>query len=196
MSKMQTFIYSLAAFLALAFGPWAQAEEDLRQSMQASLDEILEAVQLPPAQAVQALADSVDFAYISRGVMGQHGKSASSEQLGAFKDAFALSIVELLNEATKSTGNFTVQVDQVKISSKNAQRGQVQATVKPAQGERIALVASVAESDNNWKVRNLIVDGVNLGLTYRNQFNQLMLEHDSDLDKVIQAWAASPAPTP
>ena len=41
-----------------------------------------------------------------------------------------------------------------------------------------------------WKLINIIINGVNLGLTFRNQFYSLM-KKENDLDKVIDKWIAS-----
>ena len=41
-----------------------------------------------------------------------------------------------------------------------------------------------------WKLINIIINGVNLGLTFRNQFYSLM-KKENDLDKVIGKWIAS-----
>jgi len=42
--------------------------------------------------------------------------------------------------------------------------------------------------DASWKIRNLIVDGVNVGLTYRNQFKSAMETEDGNLERVIEIW--------
>ena len=55
-------------------------------------------------------------------------------------------------------------------------------------GQVLQIVASMARGDNGWQVRNLIFDGVNLGLTYRNQFSQLMRETENDADLAIARW--------
>jgi phospholipid transport system substrate-binding protein len=39
-----------------------------------------------------------------------------------------------------------------------------------------------------WKLRNVIIEGVNLGLTYRNQFASSAQQYGGDLDKVIANW--------
>ena len=39
------------------------------------------------------------------------------------------------------------------------------------------------------RVRNLILEGLNLGLTYRNQFDELMQANGNNVDKAIDAWA-------
>lgn len=43
-----------------------------------------------------------------------------------------------------------------------------------------------------WKLYNLIIEGVNLGLTYRNQFAASADNYKGDLDKVITNWKVDP----
>ena len=35
---------------------------------------------------------------------------------------------------------------------------------------------------------NIIIDGINLGLTFRNQFKDILEENDLDLDRAISEW--------
>lgn len=44
-------------------------------------------------------------------------------------------------------------------------------------------------SGGEWRVVNVIVNGINLGLTFRNQFDQAMRDHGRDYDAVIDGWA-------
>ena len=46
----------------------------------------------------------------------------------------------------------------------------------------------IKSRNNGWKIKNVIVSGVNLGLTYRNQFKQSMLDNENNIDLVINAW--------
>ena len=41
-----------------------------------------------------------------------------------------------------------------------------------------------------WKLINIVINGVNLGLTFRNQFRALAEEFDGDIDKVILNWTS------
>ena len=42
-----------------------------------------------------------------------------------------------------------------------------------------------------WKIINIIINGVNLGLTFRSQFYSLMKIQENDVDRVINNWIAS-----
>ena len=39
-----------------------------------------------------------------------------------------------------------------------------------------------------YRIVNIIVDGINLGLIFRNQFQDAYLENNSDLDIAIESW--------
>lgn len=43
-----------------------------------------------------------------------------------------------------------------------------------------------------WKLHNLIIEGINLGLTYRSQFSAAAEKYHGDVDKVIAHWTVEP----
>ena len=47
---------------------------------------------------------------------------------------------------------------------------------------------TMALTDGEWKLRNVIVNGINLGLTFRKHFQQLYSENGRDVAKVIESW--------
>ena len=46
------------------------------------------------------------------------------------------------------------------------------------------------DKNGNWLIINIIVNGVNLGLTFRNQFQALAIEHDENIDEIIKHWTS------
>jgi phospholipid transport system substrate-binding protein len=46
------------------------------------------------------------------------------------------------------------------------------------------------DGSGNWLIINIIVNGVNLGLTFRNQFQALATEHSENVDLIIQNWTS------
>ena len=122
-------------------------------------------------------------------MLGKHQTQLSESQNKRFQAEFEKSMVTLLSVATRAAGDFTTNITQTKLSPKNSNRGQAYAEIKTDKGQVITLIASIAKSDQHWLVRNLIFDGVNLGLTYRNQFAQLMQKHNDDPEAAITEWA-------
>ncbi|KRO98745.1 MAG: toluene tolerance protein, partial [SAR86 cluster bacterium BACL1 MAG-120823-bin87] len=47
-----------------------------------------------------------------------------------------------------------------------------------------------SDGEGNWLIINIIVNGVNLGLTFRNQFQALASEHDNDINEIINHWTS------
>ena len=46
---------------------------------------------------------------------------------------------------------------------------------------------SVVYKDEAWKLRNVVIDGINVGLQFRSQFADSMRRH-RDIDAVIRSW--------
>ena len=46
------------------------------------------------------------------------------------------------------------------------------------------------DKNGNWLIINIIVNGVNLGLTFRNQFQALAEEHNENIDEIIKHWTS------
>ena len=47
------------------------------------------------------------------------------------------------------------------------------------------------DANLDWKLINIIINGVNLGVTFRNQFYALMDKNSLDIDIVIKKWTSS-----
>ena len=46
------------------------------------------------------------------------------------------------------------------------------------------------KSDNEWKIVNIIINGVNLGLTFRNQFQALAISHNENIELTLRNWVS------
>jgi phospholipid transport system substrate-binding protein len=46
----------------------------------------------------------------------------------------------------------------------------------------------MVSQDGTWKMRNVVINGINIGKLFRDQFAQAMQENQNDLDKVINNW--------
>ena len=46
------------------------------------------------------------------------------------------------------------------------------------------------DKNGNWLIINIIVNGVNLGLTFRNQFQALAKEHNENINEIIKHWTS------
>ena len=46
------------------------------------------------------------------------------------------------------------------------------------------------KNEKGWKIVNIIINGVNLGLTFRNQFQALAVTHNENIDLTLQYWVS------
>ncbi len=141
---------------------------------------------------VQTLLEPVvDFKFIARSVMGSYWKTASDEQQQAFVAVFKKGLVETYAKGMAKFNDLSVEV----LPSKNAvpEFGKVTVLqkVQAADGtnKKVAYTMGRRKTDANWLLLNVVLDGVNLGSTFRSQFAQAVKEHNGDLDKAIAGWS-------
>ena len=130
-----------------------------------------------------------DFRYIGASVMGSYFRNASPEQRSRFVDVFRQTLID-----TYTRGLVTFDYDELRVlNAQQAQRYDDQASVAMEvvanNGEVYPVSYSLRLSDGEWRVVNVIVNGINLGLTFRNQFDQAMRDNNRDYDAVIDGWS-------
>lgn len=112
-----------------------------------------------------------DRTYAARLVLGRHGRGASDAEVGTFADALANS---LMARYGSSLLDFNSQL-KVRVKSETPLRGG--AMVKVASeflregGEPIPVDYLLRKSGNDWKVFDVMVEGVSFVQTFRNQFD-------------------------
>jgi len=138
------------------------------------------------------LAPAVDFRAFSRNVMAASYKRATPEQRDRFAESFKWGLVRTYALAlTEFSGGEINLVEDTRPSSK-PKRERVKMEIKTSTGDVYPVLYSLRlNKAGNWVVYNLVVNGVNMGLTFRSQFKSAVndKQYKGDLDKVIDAWA-------
>jgi len=134
----------------------------------------------------EILVRRIDHASIARGVMGKHGKAAHPEQVSRFAKVIRATVVELFSKAMIAL--HAKSIDVLPTEALSPTRAKVAMNVITAEDETFQLSFSLAQTDGAWRVRNIVISGINLGLTYRSQFDALMREHGGDIDAAIENW--------
>ncbi|MGM0824821.1 MAG: MlaC/ttg2D family ABC transporter substrate-binding protein [Pseudomonadota bacterium] len=149
--------------------------EDNIDELKQQVDESLEAV--------------ADFRYIGASVMGSYFRNASPEQRSRFADVFRQTLID-----TYTRGLVTFDYDEIRVlddqrPQREEDRASVAMEVVGTNGDVYPVNYSLRLSDGEWRVVNVIVNGINLGLTFRNQFDQAMRDNNRDYDAVIEGWS-------
>jgi phospholipid transport system substrate-binding protein len=131
-----------------------------------------------------------DFSSIARGVMGSFYKTAGAAQKRRFTTVFQESLVRIFSNALMSSKINSIKlVPTTNINPASSKRS-ISLIVSTAGGDRFQVNYSmVRNAQNKWLIRNVILDGVNLGITYRNQFKSEMNRSGNNLDHVIANWS-------
>ena len=146
-----------------------------------------------------ALADLVDWRGFATAVMGEfYSRCRSLDQAGRanlkrLRDDFAATLREgLIRSYAKGLlafGGARMEVEGVEASPQSARVASVTQLVF-GEADRVYTIRYQMGQykDGAWRLRNLIIETINLGEIYRNQFSALARDADDDLDSVIAQW--------
>jgi len=130
----------------------------------------------------------VDVGLVSRLILSKAYSSASEEQVLRFQertkklllDTYVTTLLEFkdydisTNQEIKVNKNKTFEVD-VRFSSNSSYSFSTKFTV-------------YKNKAGQYKIVNIIIDGINLGLTFRNQFQGVLKKSNFNLDEAIKSW--------
>lgn len=132
------------------------------------------------------LGQIVDFDWIALKVMGRDGKVASTEQKAQFAEAFRTGLVETYGRGLLSySSEKIVLLPAEDIEDKR--KVTVHQQIVGAEAT-YPLDYTMGLKGGEWKVINVIINGINLGKTFRGQFTQSSQKNKGDIDKVIASW--------
>ena len=139
------------------------------------------------AKLLALMEPHTDFDSFAKGVMGKYYDQATEAQRNQFKADFKSSLIDLYSKALVA---FEVKAMGIhETTYRNPESANVVMKVTAPDDSTYHVQYSMRKDDlGKWMVRNVVLDGVNLGLTYRNQFNSAMESNNGDLQAVITGW--------
>lgn len=196
----------LAAFTGLlAIGSLAAAQiREAEQLVARTTDQVL--VLIDEAQgyvdqdperfyvAVEALLEPViDFPRFARSVMAAHYRDATPDQRERFAEGFKWSLVRTYALALTEYNDGNALIVPSERPPRRPDRASVKQEIRSG-GDVYPVIYSLALSEEGgWRVRNIIINGINMGLTYRNQFASAINDprYGGDMDRAIDGWISS-----
>ena len=141
----------------------------------------------------QTIVPVADFPYISARVMGPYYRGASAQQRVDFAKAFQNSALDTLTQGLVSFDYESLNVASSALRSRYDDQVDVALDVTSGDGKHYPVSFTMGVRNGEWKVINVIVNGINLGLTFRNQFDQSMRQNGNSYDAVIGHWDSGQA---
>ncbi|MBD3655309.1 ABC transporter substrate-binding protein [Marinobacter sp.] len=191
----------LALVLAVVMAPaHAGPEEDLRQYVDDNTQKLVNKLNAerglyetdPEAfyrSMDDALRDFVDFRRIAARVMGRYARQTTPAQRDEFVEKFKRSLFDSYAQALVESQDFQINVQEAVINEQDSGRASVQMEVISATGNRYPVTYSMyLNKDGRWLMENVIVEGVNIGLAFRDRFSQEMEQNRGQVQAVIDGW--------
>jgi phospholipid transport system substrate-binding protein len=180
---------------AVAEGSWNEARavvDDATRDMLALMNNVAltgeENIEQLMREIEAIISPVVDFPYIARQVMGRYYRRASDEERNRFAEVFKTTL--LRTYAKSMTGFDLIGYDIQPPSSESPEPDKqvVSVDMKAANGQTYTLVYYMLRQNGRWTLVNVMVDGINLRITFRNQFSDLY-ERNRTISATIEAWA-------
>ena len=136
----------------------------------------------------------IDFRRVAATVMGKKYYLASSkEQRAEFVVIFKDSLLETYAETLAQWENQTITTifpKKMEIQTNNLKSIEVQQTLNTGSSKYPISYKLRKNKDNSWSIVNIIVNGVNLGLTFRNQFQALAIKNNGNIESTLNGWVS------
>ena len=130
----------------------------------------------------------IDFRRVAASVMGKKYYQASSpKQRKDFVAIFRNSLLDTYAETLAQWGDQSINT----LPGKGDWSGLKSIEVKQmldTGSSKYPISYKLRKSDDQWMIVNIIVNGVNLGLTFRNQFQALANNHDGNIEVILMNW--------
>lgn len=156
-------------------------------------------------QVDEVMKDVVDFDGFARGVMGTYAseqrykalktdaeRAAFKARIARFTEIFRRGLIETYAKGLLKFNGQRIETIAGRSSVNGANATVVQNIHGDADKPYVIQYTLRKDGNDSWKLRNVIIEGVNLGQTYRNQFASLAEQHRGDIDQVIANWRVEP----
>ena len=211
---LRTLVIPLVLFITLGTATtmaWAASEsaydviELTTQRVMAVVEDAADYADKDPeryfSELQTVLDDVVDFAYFSRAVMGPYasrqrysslddaGKAQLRKQVKRFTAVMREGLVRTYGKGLLAFGGSRVEVQRPEGADSDGDKIEITQLIYSDGPQPYSIEYQMRRGkDGSWKLRNLIVETINLGVIYRNQFQAAARDANGDLDAVIDNW--------
>ena len=133
----------------------------------------------------------IDFRRVSASVMGKkYYLMATPEQRSNFVNIFKDSLLDTYAETLAQWGDSTISTNfPDKLPEEDVLNIEVKQILDTGTS-KYPISYKLRKSSEGWKIVNIIINGVNLGLTFRNQFQALAKSHDENIEDTLKNWVS------
>ncbi len=132
----------------------------------------------------------IDFRRVAASVMGKkYYLLATKEERAEFVLIFKDSLLDTYAETLAQWGDSTITTEFPKNKDELSNNVEVKQTLDTGTS-KYPISYKLRKSKDGWKIVNIIINGVNLGLTFRNQFQALAVSHNENISDTLRNWVS------
>ena len=129
----------------------------------------------------------VDVGLVSRLILSKAYRAATEEQILLFQTRTKKLLLDTYITALLEFEDYELETSR-KIKENKNKTLEVEINFFSASDSFKAKFTLYKNKQGELKIINIIIDGINLGLTFRNQFQDNLKNENYDLDKAIETW--------
>ena len=129
----------------------------------------------------------VDVSLVSRLILSKAYRTATEEQILLFQTRTKKLLLDTYITALLEFEDYELETSR-KIKENKNKTLEVEINFFSASDSFKAKFTLYKNKQGELKIINIIIDGINLGLTFRNQFQDNLKNENFDLDKAIETW--------
>ena len=132
----------------------------------------------------------IDFRRVAASVMGKkYYLLATKEERAEFVLIFRDSLLDTYAETLAQWGDSTITTEFPKNNEELSKNVEVKQTLDTGTS-KYPISYKLRKSKEGWKIVNIIINWVNLWLTFRNQFQALAVSHNENISDTLRNWVS------
>lgn len=140
------------------------------------------------------VAPVIDFYGFGRGVMGRFARSATEEELQRFADVLKTTLIRTYSLAVSEFAVREYSITPPRAPSPQPDMQVVNVQLTSTAGKTYNILYYMRNVDGHWLLVNVAVEGINIRLTFQNQFAD-MFQRSRSVAAVIDSWEERVAST-
>lgn len=142
------------------------------------------------ADIEDVMSVAVDFKFIARSVMGaKYWKQATRDQKVAFIGTFRSNLIETYAKGMVGFSNLSFSIEPAPEGAVFEDRANVIQLAKSEQVTNRISYTMKKRKSGEWKLINVVLNGINVGKSFRTQFAQSVKDNNGDLSAAISNWS-------
>jgi len=159
---------------------------ELQQYVQKTVDEVSRILNSAASDAERIdkskklLAQNLQFGWMSKYTLGRHGKTLPANQLATFNEIYSAYMVKSFSDLVKNYKGEKINVKNVKNIDKDEYIVQTDVIKKNGQPSIKVDYLVHRMPDGNFKIGDIITEGVSMINSQKDEFNSILKDHDFD----------------